>query len=169
MRILRVNLSTEEVSTVPIDSSLIEDFYGGRGLGIRMLWDEVGPQTEPLAPESKLIFTTSPLVGTLTPGASTLALTFKSPLTSGCFLSLCGGTIAPELRFTGYDGLIIEGKAGKPVYLYIRDEDVYFRDADDIWGKFTGDTERIIKEREGDRKLKIACIGPAGEKLVKYA
>ena len=169
MNVLRVDLSTEEVSTIPVDLSLVEGFYGGRGLGIRMLWDEVGPQTEPLAPESKLIFTTSPLVGTLTPGASKLALTFKSPLTFGCFLSLCGGAIAPELRFTGYDGLIIEGKAKKPVYLYIRDEDVYFRDADDIWGKFTGDTVQIIKEREGDRKLKIACIGPAGERLVKYA
>lgn len=115
MRILRLNLSTEEASTVPIDLSWIEDFYGGRGLGIRMLWDEVGSQTEPLAPFNKLIFTINPLVGTLTPGASKLALTFKSPLTSGCFLSLCGGTIAPELRFTGYDGLITEGKARKPV------------------------------------------------------
>ncbi len=88
-------------------------------------------------------------MGTLTPGASKLALTFKSPLTSGCFLSLCGGAIAPELRFTSYDGLIIGGKAKKTVCLYIRDEGVYIRDADDVCGKFTGDTVQIIKERGG--------------------
>lgn len=169
MRVLRVNLSTGEFSSETIDSQVIANYYGGRGLGIRMLWSEVGPKVAPLAPESKLILTTSPLVGTLAPGACKLVLTFKSPLTSGCFMSLCGGSIAPELRFAGYDALIIQGKAEKPSYLFLEGEQVHIKDASDIWGEFTYDTDRIIKEREGDEKLKIACIGPAGEKMVKYA
>jgi len=126
---------------------MVESFYGGRGVGIRMLWEEVGPEVTPFSPQNKLIFFTSPLVGTRTPGANKLVLTFKSPLTSGCFITLCGGYLAPELRFAGYDGLIIEGKSEKPVYLYIKDDEVSLRDASDIWGKSTRETDRAVKEK----------------------
>lgn len=168
-KILRVNLSTGKISTEPTDLNMVENFYGGRGIGIRMLWEEVNPEVTPFSPQNKLIFFASPLVGTRMPGANKLALTFKSPLTSGCFVTLCGGYMAPELRFAGYDGLIIEGKSEKPAYLCIKDDEVSLRSASDIWGKFTRDTDHAIKEIEGDQKLRIACIGPAGEKLVKYA
>lgn len=134
-----------------------------------MLWEEVAEETTPFSPQSKLIFFASPLVGTRTPGANKLVLTFKSPLTGGCFVTLCGGYLAPELRFAGYDGLIIEGRSERPVYLYIKDEEVSLRDASDIWGKGTRETDRAVKEKERDEKLRIAYIGPAGEKLVRYA
>ncbi len=169
LKILRVNLSTGKISTEPTDFNMVESFYGGRGVGIRMLWEEVGPEVTPFSPQNKLIFFTSPLVGTRTPGANKLVLTFKSPLTSGCFITLCGGYLAPELRFAGYDGLIIEGKSEKPVYLYIKDDEVSLRDASDIWGKSTRETDRAVKEKERDEKLRRAYIGPAGEKLVRYA
>ncbi|NVM43365.1 MAG: aldehyde ferredoxin oxidoreductase family protein [Candidatus Lokiarchaeota archaeon] len=169
-KLLRVNLTTEESKIEAIDSKLWELFIGGRGLGAYYLTKEVPPNVGPLSPDSKLIFMNGPLAGTLIPGNNKICVTFKSPLTNTYSYSLCGGHWGPELKFAGYDGLIIEGKAEKPVYISINNNDVKIRSAEKIWGNLIPESDELLREEigEGDR-VQIALIGPAGEKLVNYA
>jgi aldehyde:ferredoxin oxidoreductase len=169
-KLLRVNLTTEESKVEAIDSKLWETFIGGRGLGAYYLTKEVPPNVGPLSPENKLIFMNGPLAGTLIPGNNKICVTFKSPLTNSYSNSLCGGHWGPELKFAGFDGLIIEGKAKNPVYITINNSKVEIRSAEKIWGKLIPESEKILREEvEGDKSVQIALIGPAGEKLVNYA
>ena len=131
---------------------------------------EVPPDTNPLSDDNKLIFMNGPLVGSLIPGNNKICVTFKSPLTNSYSYSLCGGHWGPELKFAGYDGLILEGKAKNPIYLSINNEMVEFKSAEKIWGNLIPDSEHLIqKELNENNRTQIAVIGPAGEKLVRYA
>jgi len=167
-RILRVNLTTGEISTEPTPKELAERFLGGRGFGIYFLYTEVPKGADPLGPENKLILSSGPLAGTLTPGAGKLDVTCKSPLTGGYASASVGGHITAELKYAGYDSIIIEGASEKPVYLFIDDDEVQIRDADDLWGKGSLTVEAELKKRLGE-EFQIATIGPGGENMVKYA
>jgi aldehyde:ferredoxin oxidoreductase len=169
-KLLRINLTTGEFKVDVIPPKLWESFIGGRGLGAYYLIKEVPPKVDPLSPENKLIFMNGPLSGTLIPGNNKICVTFKSPLTNTYSYSLCGGHWGPELRYAGYDGIIIEGKAKHPVYLVINNGEVEIKSAEKIWGNLIPESEKALrKEVGGDKTVQIALIGPAGEKLVNYA
>jgi aldehyde:ferredoxin oxidoreductase len=169
-KLLRVNLTTQESKEEEIPLNLWKMFLGGRGLGAYYLTKELKSEISPLSPNNKLIFMNGPLAGTLIPGNNKICVTFKSPLTNSYSYSLCGGHWGPELRYAGYDGLIIEGKAKSPEYLWIDNDIVEFKPAEQIWGNLIPESEKTIRnELGGDGTIQIAVIGPAGEKLVNYA
>ncbi len=167
-KVLRVNLSTGKVSTEPLDLDRAKDYLGARGLGTKYFCDEVDPKVDPLSPENKLIFAPGPLTGTYAPSGGRYNVCTKGPLNGTIAASNSGGTWGPELKFAGYDMLIVEGKAPKPVYLWIKDAAVEIRDAGHLWGKIVPDTQDAICA-ETDADAKVACIGPAGENQVLFA
>ena len=166
---LRVDLTSGEVKRTETPRDLFERFIGARGVGAYMLFQELQPHTDPLGPDNKLIFLTGPLVGTMAPGANKITVSFRSPLSETYSFSLCGGHLAPELKFAGFDGIVVEGKSDKPVYLWIDNGKATLRDAGHLWGKQTHDTEDAVREELGDMQIRVGCIGPAGEKLVRFA
>jgi aldehyde:ferredoxin oxidoreductase len=168
-KLLRVNLTsgTSRVEDIPQD--WLRDYIGGRGIGDRYLWEELDPGVDPLSPDNKLIFATGPLTGTpVSCGARYMVVT-KGALTNAITTSNSGGHWGPELKFAGYDLLVLEGRAPKPVYLLIYDDVVQLRDASGVWGQTVSATEDGIREELGVPNARIACIGPAGEKLVRFA
>ena len=166
--ILRVNLTEKTIKKENLDLDEALKFIGGRGLGTKILMDEIDPNIDPLSIDNKLIFITGPLSGTNTPTGGRYMVVTKSPLTGTVACSNSGGYWGAELKFAGYDGIIIEGKAEKPVYLNIVDDVVEFKDATTIWGKLVGETTTILEEVHG-KKSRVATIGPAGEKLSKMS
>ncbi len=172
-KILRVDLTNERVSVEEVDPQTAKDFIGGRGWAIKYLYDEVDPAVDPLAPENKLIFGTGPLTATPAPTGNRYVVTTKSPLTGALSCSNSGGVFPTEMKRTGFDLFIFEGKAERPVYLWVNDDadkqhPAEIRSAEHLWGKNVHQTEDILLE-ETDPKAKVACIGPAGERLVKIA
>ncbi|GIW81835.1 MAG: aldehyde ferredoxin oxidoreductase [Gemmatales bacterium] len=168
-RLLRVNLTDGTSKVEDIPESWLRDYIGGRGVADRYLWEEMDPTVDPFSPENKLIFATGPLTGTpVSCGARYMVVT-KGALTGAITTSNSGGHWGPELRFAGYDLLIVEGKADKPVYLFIYDDEVHIRDARAYWGKTTSETEDGIREELGIPGVRVANIGPAGENLVRFA
>lgn len=167
-KILRVNLSEKTVKFEPLDIKEAQKFIGGRGLGTKILMDEVDPGVEPLSSENKLIFVTGPLTGTSTPTGGRYMVVTKSPLTGAVACSNSGGYWGAELKFAGYDVIIIEGKADSPVYINIEDGSVEIKDASHLWGKVVSETTSALEKVHGE-KVKVAAIGPAGENLSKLA
>jgi len=167
-KILRVNLTTGDISTETIDPNIAKDYLGGRGWAIRYLYDEVDPRVDPLSPENKMIFATGPLTGTPAPTGNRYMVVTKSPLTGALADSNSGGVFPTEMKWTGFDMFIFEGKAQQPVYLWVNEDQVELRPADHLWGKEVPETTDLLVE-ETDPKAKVACIGPAGERLVKVA
>jgi len=168
-RILRINLTDQTAREEKLPLETARDFIGGAGFGIKYLFDEVPAGTDPLSPANKLIFAPGPFSGTAVPCASRMTITSKSPLTGAVGMALTGGYFPVELKFAGYDALIVEGKAEKPTYVWIKDGEVKFRSAEKLWGMKTTDTQQIIKNQLNDQNVRIACIGPAGENLSKIA
>jgi aldehyde:ferredoxin oxidoreductase len=163
-KILRVDLTSGKIATEALSPSLARDYIGARGLGTRLMYDEVDPKVDPLSPENKLMFVTGPLTGTFAPAAGRFNVVTKGPLTGTIAASNSGGNWGPELKFAGYDVLIVEGKAARPVYLWIQDDKVEIRDAGHLWGKQVPETtEQLYAETVADAK--VACIGTAGENL----
>jgi aldehyde:ferredoxin oxidoreductase len=167
-KVLRVNLSTGKVSTEALDPGVARDYVGARGLGTKIMTDEVDPKVDPLSPENKLVFVAGPMTGTFAPSAGRYTVVTKGALTGAIACANSGGTWGPELKFAGYDALICEGAAPKPVYLWIRNQTVELRDAAHLWGKNVPETSDAIRA-ETDDNAKIACIGPAGENRVLFA
>jgi aldehyde:ferredoxin oxidoreductase len=167
--LLRVDLTTGSITKTATPVALFERYLGARGVGAHMLFHEVVPEVDPLGPDNKLIFLTGPLEGTLAPGANKITVSFLSPLSETYSFSLCGGHLAAELKFAGYDGVIIEGRSEKPVYLVINNGRVSLRSAAHLWGKQTHDTEEQIRADLADPDVHVAVIGPGGEKLVRFA
>ncbi len=168
-KILRINLTDKAAREEDLPLEIAKDYIGGAGFGIKYLYDEVPAGADPLGPKNKLIFASGPFSGTTIPCASRMAVTAKSPLTGAVGMALTGGYFPVELKFAGYDALIIEGKATKPTYVSIKKGDVKFRSAKKVWGMKTTDTQQIIKNELKDQNVRIACIGPAGENLSKMA
>jgi aldehyde:ferredoxin oxidoreductase len=168
-KILRVNLTDAKIREEELPQNLYERYIGGKGLAAYILYNEVQKGVEPLGSENKLIFTVGPVTGTNMPCASRYNVVFKSPLTNAYGESTSGGHFPAELKFAGLDGIVIEGASKNPVYLWINNEHAELRNAKNIWGKDTYETDKIVKEEVGEDKCKVACIGPAGENLVHFA
>lgn len=166
--ILRINLSKRIVKKEILSNGLIRKYLGGRGLGAKIYYDEIGPNVDPFSQDNKLVFATGPFTGTQVFGGCKCSLTTKSPLTNIYLCSNAGGHFGAELKFAGYDVLIIEGRSDHPIYLSINDNDVEYRDAAHIWGADVVKTHEIVKEETG-KDTKIACVGPSGERLVRFA
>ena len=167
--ILRINLTTKTATKEKLPLETAQDYIGGAGFGIKYLFDEVPSGTDPLGSDNKLIFASGPFSGTAVPCASRMAVTAKSPLTGAVGMALTGGHFPVELKFAGYDALIIEGRAKKPTYVWIKDGETHFRSAGKLWGMKTTDCQQIIKNELKDQNVRIACIGPAGENICKIA
>ncbi|MDH5483106.1 MAG: aldehyde ferredoxin oxidoreductase family protein [Candidatus Bathyarchaeota archaeon] len=166
--ILRVNLSKSKVAAMRYEADLAKNFLGGRGFAVRILWDELKPKIDPLSPENKLIFAAGPLTGFALPSSGKLVLAAKSPLTGGYGDGNVGTHAAVQMRKAGYDAVIVEGKADKPIVLLVQDKIAEFLDAKHLWGLSSFETEKKLRELYGPI-AGILCIGQGGENLVKFA
>ena len=168
-KILRINL-TDQLSTIEdLPYEMAVNYMGGSGFGIKYIYDEVDAEIDPLGPENKLVFAPGPFTGTDIPCASRMAITAKSPQTNTIAVALSGGYFPAELKLAGFDALIIEGVAAEPTYLWINEGKVQFKKGKPVWGTTTFDCQQIIKDTLHDQKVRIACIGPAGENLSRMA
>jgi len=167
--ILRLDLSDGAIQRQPTEEHLARTYLGGRGLNVKRLWDELPAHTDGLAPENMVIFGVGPLVGTTFPGGARFNLSGMSPQTGILGDSNSGGFFGPELKFAGYDQLIISGRAERPVYLWIQDDKVELRDAHELWGKDVWETTQAIQSDLGDPDVQIATIGPGAENGVRFA
>jgi aldehyde:ferredoxin oxidoreductase len=178
--ILDIDLSTGKTEKKPIPIEDTANFVGGRGLGMKILWDRLKtPGIDALSPENPLMFMPGPLSGFPVPSSSRTCVVTKSPRTSAIAseypqastvsYSNMGGFFGPEIRFAGYDGIVITGKASSPVYVFIDDDRVEIRDAEGFWGMGTDQFDKKFTEELGDRRFRTCYIGPAGENLVSYA
>ncbi|MEM3010591.1 MAG: aldehyde ferredoxin oxidoreductase family protein [Candidatus Bathyarchaeia archaeon] len=169
-RILHVDLTTGKAETKPLDEKLARKFIGGIGLGIKLLLDNSKPGVDAFDPENPLIFVTGPLTGTVGPTAGNgYAVVSKSPQSGGVGEAKAHGFFGAELKRAGYDAIIFTGKAEKLVYLWIDDDSVQIMDASHLAGKSPEDTQKTIREELKDHYIRVAAIGPAGEKLVRCA
>ncbi|MEM3906444.1 MAG: aldehyde ferredoxin oxidoreductase family protein [Nitrososphaerota archaeon] len=166
--VLRVDLTKRKASVEPLKRDVIRNYLGGTGYAAWVMWNELEAGIDPLSPENLLIIATGPLTGTLFPTSSWDAV-FKSPLTGIWGEARSGGFFGPKLKFAGYDFIIVHGKADKPVYLWICDDKIEIRDATSLWGRGVHESTDMILEEIGDYEASVACIGPAGEKLVRFA
>jgi aldehyde:ferredoxin oxidoreductase len=168
-KLLRVDLSNGQIKSDNIPQEWLREYLGGRGLAARYLYEEMDPTVDPLSPENKLIFATGPLTGTPVPCGARYMVVTKGALTNAITTSNSGGHWGPELKFAGYDLVILEGRAARPSYLFIYDDRVELRDAKAYWGKTVPETEDGLRDELGIPELRTACIGPAGENLVRFA
>ena len=169
-RILYIDLTTGKTETKPLKEDLARKYIGGIGLGMRLLLDHSKPGVDALSPENPLILTTGPLSGTMAPTAGNgHAFVSKSPESGGVAEAKSHGFFGGELKRAGYDAVIIKGRAEKPVYVWIDDDAVQLMDAQHLWGKSPIETEDTIREELKDYYIRVASIGPAGEKLVRIA
>ena len=167
--ILRVNLSSQEITRQPFPQAWMKKYLGGEAIAAKILYDEVPPETPPLSAENKFILSMGPLVGTLAPCSGRMTITTKSPVTEIYSDSNAGGQWGAEMKQAGYDHVVIEGASEKPVYLWIDDDRVELRDGTHLWGRTTWEADEIIKSELGDQTIQVACIGPAGENLSSAA
>lgn len=167
-KFLRVNLTKSKITVEDIDPKIAKDFIGARGMGVKYLYDEIDPKVDALSPDNKLLMVTGPLTGTGAPSGNRYMVVTKSPLTGAIAESSAAGNFATSLKYAGYDMIIFEGKAKKPTYFWIDDDKVELRDAKHLWGKTTYETETMVID-ETAPEAKVACIGPAGENLVRFA
>ncbi len=168
-KFLKVNLTDNQMEDFPFSDDDAKKYIGGATLAAKIIYDYVKPGMNPLAPENPLVFATGPFTGSNIPMVSRLAICGISPGTGLWGESTTGGKFPVRMKGTGYDGLLITGKAPKPVYLYIKEDKAEIRDASHLWGKddFYQTQEKIKKEVDG--KISTACIGTAGEKLIHYS
>lgn len=167
MKILRVDLTAGKMSDQTVPAEDEAKFLGGRALAAKILYDENKPKIDPYDPENRLIVMTGPYTGTYGAFTGFYNITTKSPLTGAILSAHSGGHWGPMLRKTGYDGIVFKGKAPKPVYLLLTDAGAELKDASDLWGKDVFETTNVLERRH--EKAKAAVIGPAGERLIRFA
>jgi aldehyde:ferredoxin oxidoreductase len=166
--ILRINLSTGKILEEEISQDIKQKFIGGRGLGVKIMLDEVDPKVDPLSEHNKIVLAVGPLTGTSAPTAGRYEVISKSPLTGTISDGNSGGYFGPMFKALGYEAMVIEGKSKEPVCIWAHDREVELRDASRVWGSDTRvTTDKILEET--DAKAKISCIGPAGERMVRLA
>ncbi len=168
-KVLRANLTKGDITEEALEEHVARKFVGGRGLGAYILFNELKPNIDPLGPANKLVVATGVMTGIPFPGNSCLNVMAKSPLTGIWGESTAKGFFGPELKSTGYDAIIIEGKAENPVYLKIHDGEAQIRDGSHLWGRSTREVQRIIRAEFKDDRTQVGCIGIAGENLVRFA
>jgi aldehyde:ferredoxin oxidoreductase len=166
-----INLTTGDIRVEETDPELLQLYLGGRGLGAKYLYDTIQPGTDPFGPDNYLIFTNGLFSGTPWPSASRYHVTFKSPATDGYGYANSGGGFGPELAMAGYDALVFWGVSPHPVYLNISDAEISLENADHLWGKRTSEVHDLLLGAGSTpgSKGRVACIGPAGENLVRIA
>jgi len=167
-KFLRVDLSSGIAREEDIPSEVVRDFIGGRGLGIKYLYDELSPNVDPLGPDNKLMLLTGPLAGSGAQSCSRWMVITKSPLTGAYIRSVGGANFAAALNFAGFDFVLCEGKAEEPVYLHIENGKGALKDAQELWGLDTLQTQEKLEALHG-KKTRTACIGPSGENGVLYS
>ena len=163
-KIAKISLAERKVEDIPLEKEFLIDYLGGRGLGVKFVYDLVEPGLDPFSPENILVFAAGPLTGTTCPTSGRFATVSKSPLTGTIFDSSSGGNFGPELKFAGLDGLLIFGKSDEPVYLEIDNGKISIKDANHLWGKNTREVTQELSKFG-----RVACIGKAGEKGVRFA
>ena len=168
-KIAYIDLTTGEVEIKPIPIEWRKKYLGGRGLDAFLLYKHVPKGCDPLGPDNVALISAGLLVGTLASASARTHVMAKSPLTNLLGSANMGGFFAPEMRWAGFDHLVIKGRADKPVYLYIHDGEIEIRDAANVWGAGVYDTQDIIRKELEDEETQVLCIGHAGEKLVRYA
>jgi aldehyde:ferredoxin oxidoreductase len=172
-KLLRVDLTKRETSEESLNKAHLSQYIGGTGLGAMLLWNENKPKIEPYSPENRIIFMTGPLTGTLVPGSGTYSVITRNTLTGLMASAQANGFFGARLKYAGYDGIIIQGRAEKPVYLHIESGNAEIEDASELAGKDTFQTEEWLRKKYGEEgfedRMSIAAIGPAGEKLVRFA
>src|SRR5262245_41015339 len=168
-RILRVNLTIGEIKVDPTSPDWARDYIGGRGRAELYLYEEMDPKADPLGPDNVPIFPTRQHTGTNTSFVARYMVVTKGALTNAITTSNSGGHWGPELKFAGYDMVILHGRSPEPVYLWIHDDHVELRSARHVWGRGVSETEDRIRDEVGIPDAKIAGIGPAGENLVRFA
>ena len=168
-KILVVDLTKKELKDEALNEQYARDFLGAGGIACRYLADMIDEKTDPLGPDNPLIFMTGLLTGTGGPSLSRWVVASRSPYTT--FYADANGAahFGSELRFSGYDGVIVKGKSDKPVYLYIKDGKPELKDAAGLWGKNTYETMAAIRKEYDDQRTRVACIGQAGENEVLFA
>lgn len=162
-KLLRVNLSTGACEAQALEPETLRNYVGGRGLGAKLLFDELKPKVDALSAENKIAILSGPLSG-LVPASGRFSASFKSPLTGTIFDSNCGGDVGAALKRAGFDGVLVEGAAEKPCYIAMKDGKAVVKDASKLWGKSTSEAEQALA-KEGE----ALCIGVAGENLVRFA
>ncbi|MBI4334025.1 MAG: aldehyde ferredoxin oxidoreductase family protein [Chloroflexi bacterium] len=167
-KLLRIDLNTGRYQEEAIPGTTVRDYIGGRGFGVKYLYRDLKPGVEPFSPDNKLILHVGPLAGTGALCVSRWIATGKSPLTGTYFRSVGGDDFGAWLRWTGYEMVVLEGRAAVPSYILFREGKPEIRDARDIRSKTTSETQRLLREKHGDN-VRTACIGPAGENLVRFA
>ncbi len=168
-KVLRVNLSNEKISSENLEETFYRRYFGGRGLISYYLLNELEPRIDPLGPDNKLIFACGPVTGAPVSGSGRNSVGAKSPLTGAYGEAEAGGFWGAELKRAGFDAIIVEGKASSPVYLWIHDKKVELRDASSLWGLEIKKSQETIRKDLSNKTVKVAQIGPGGEKLVRYA
>jgi aldehyde:ferredoxin oxidoreductase len=166
--VLRIDLTAKKTSTEPLRMDWAEKYIGSKGLSIRYLYDELKPGTDPLSPDNILLLTTGPLTGTPTPCSGKLAVTSRSPASGTISDASIGGHAAIDIKYSGYDMIILEGKSDVPIYLLIEDDKITFESADGYWGIGSAEAEALLAKKHG-HDHSILSIGPAGENLSPMA
>lgn len=167
-QLLRIDLTKEKIKKEELPKELCRFYIGGRGRDAKILFDELKPSADPLGPENILCISAGPLTGLLGPTTGRLNVATKSPLTNIYGNSNAGANFGPELKYAGYDGVIIKGRAKKPLYIYVDNDNIELRDANHLWGKGVFETTEIVQEECDGYDTKIAAIGPAAEKGVLF-
>jgi aldehyde:ferredoxin oxidoreductase len=167
-KVLKADLTKGKISVEELDAEIARKFIGGKGLGAKILYDSLEAGIEPLSPKNLLIFSSGPLTATLAPTSGRWAVVTKSPLTNIFLDCQVGGYFGAAMKLAGFDCIIAEGKADSPVYLWVHDETAEIKNAVDFWGKGCFETTKTMKKRLG-KNVSVATIGPAGERLVRYA
>src|SRR5512139_2991719 len=168
-KILHVDLTNAKFTIEEPTEEFYKTYIGGSAMGTYYLFKNTPAGADPLGPENTLTLMLSASVGVSISGNSRMNATAKSPLTGLIGDSQVGGFFPAELKFAGFDGIVFTGKSPKPVYLWVHDGQGELRDASHLWGKITGEAEKLIREELGDAKIEVAQIGPAGEKLARFA
>src|SRR5512139_709468 len=168
-KILRVDLNKGTCAAEPLNMQWAGEYLGQRGLATKYFCEEVDAKVDPLAPSNKVIFATGPLTGTMASTGGRYSVITKGALTGAIACSNSGGYFGAELKFAGWDMIIVEGRSAKPVFLHIEDDRASLVDASDLWGKTTWETERLLKQKYHDPQIRVSSIGRAGESQVLFA
>ena len=168
-KILRIDLTHHRYIVDELPERYCEHYLGGNGFAARLLYDELRPHVDPLSPENLLLFATGPIGATMVPMSTKFCIATKSALSGGWLDSLCSGRFGTALKFAGYDLLVISGRSETPVYVFVDDDQIHFREAAHLWGVNALEVQNRLRTELGDPAVAVASIGPAGEHLVKYA